>query len=225
MSGFGMESVGSSDFKPVYIFKAKSAYHDLLNRDLGYKKFSEILFPWAELRYRPDINQLTVEEIGGVKAVSVMAVHPLDWALSWKTLIAIESVKDFGCLNCRHLVIEPGLGQGWDFLNEMGLFYSFLGLRIEASEDLVNKHRLLPYAEAGMLAQISDNHKLLLQADYFKDVGSNRIQDEFYRLQIQHSFASQRNWDLRSGGRVFYHGLASQSVYAEARLDFSYYFR
>ncbi len=142
-------------------FKIKSAYHDLLNRELGYKRFSEIQFPWIELRYRTENKHFFVEELGGIKVVSLTPYHSLDQNFSWKMGIAYTSAKDFGCLECRYLTWDAGIGFSYLGWSEDLIFYNLFSLRMEAGENFLRGYRALPHIETGFIQILSDKFKIM----------------------------------------------------------------
>ncbi|MGZ5278356.1 MAG: Lnb N-terminal periplasmic domain-containing protein, partial [Pseudobdellovibrionaceae bacterium] len=221
----GAELNSDSESHEFYSFKMKSAYHDLYNKDLGFKKYSEILFPWFELRYRPDIKNFHLEELGGMQITSLTPLSRLDFHPSWKFLGAFKSPKDFGCLTCRHLIWEVGIGLTEELGSPDHVLYQFLTLHNEFDSDLPQGWRFLPALEAGWLSTIHDSWKIGMQASYFKDVGSTRLTDEFTKIALQQSYTWAHNWEIRQKVDWIFSGLQEKPRYAEVRLDLSYHFR
>lgn len=220
-SEFQADGVGHS-----YLgFKIKSAYHDLMGRDLGFKKYSEIQFPWLEVRYRPDADQWHLEELGGLRIVSLTPLSQIDFHPSWKLSTAFLSPKDFGCLNCRHFIWEGGIGLSEEILSEDHIVYQFLTMKAEADEKLPQGHRLLPTLEAGWISSYADLWKIGLQSSYSKDIGATRIHNEIFRLALSQSYFPSRNIDIRQKLEWIYPSLGERPAYAEIRLDLSFYFR
>ncbi len=221
----GAELDADSHAHAFYSVKMKSAYHDLYNKDLGFKKYSEILFPWFELRYRPEIKNYNLEELGGVQITSLTPLSRLDFHPSWKFLGAFKSPKDFGCLNCRALTWEVGIGLSEEILGPDHILYQFLTLHNEFDPNLPRGWRFLPSFEAGGLSTVHDNWKLGLQASYYKDVGSTRLNDQFTKVGFQQSYSWERNLELRQKLEWIFPTLQERPTYAEVRLDLSYHFR
>ncbi len=221
----GVEQDSNSDRHGYFGIKMKSAYHDLYNRDVGYKKYSEILFPWFELRYRPEMKNLHLEELGGVQITSLTALNRLDFHPSWKFLGAFKSPKDFGCLNCRYLTWEVGIGLSEEVVSADHIVYQFLTLHNEFDPDLPKGWRFLPSFEAGWISTVADSWKIGMQASYFKDVGSVRLTDEFTKVGLQQSYSWSKNLELRQKFEWIYPSFQERPRYAELRLDLSYHFR
>jgi hypothetical protein len=221
----GTESTSDSTSYGYYAIKMKSAYHDLLNQDIGFKKYSEILFPWFELRYRPAVRNWQLEELGGVQITSLVPLNRLDFHPSWKFLGAFMSPKDFGCLTCRYLTWEGGIGLSEELGSPDHIFYQFLTLHNEFDANLPRGWRLLPALEAGWISTFHDQWKLGLQASYYKDVGSTRLNNEFTKIGLQQSYTWAHNWEVRQKLNWIYPEIHSRPSYAELRLDLSYHFR
>jgi hypothetical protein len=221
----GAELDSSSTGHAFYGIKMKSAYHDLYNKDLGFKKYSEILFPWFEMRYRPDTKSFNLEELGGVQITSLTPLSRIDFHPSWKFLGTFKSPKDFGCLTCRALTWQVGLGLSEEILSPEHILYQFLTLHNEFDPNLPRGWRFLPSFEAGGLSTVFDNWKLGLQASYYKDVGSTRLTEEFTKVGFQQSYAWKRNLELRQKLEWIFPTLQERPLYAEVRLDLSYHFR
>lgn len=221
----GTETNSDATSYGYYGFKIKSAYHDLYNPDIGFKKYSEILFPWFELRYRPDIQNLQLEELGGIQITSLTPLSRLDFHPSWKFLGAFMSPKDFGCRTCRYLTWEVGLGLTEELGSPDHILYQFLTLHNEFDSDLPRGWRLLPALEGGWISTIHDQWKIGMQASYFKDVGSTRLNDEFTKIGLQQSYSWAHNWEIRQKLNWIYPEIHSRPIYAELRLDLSYHFR
>jgi hypothetical protein len=206
-------------------FRAESAYHDLFNKDLGFKKFSEIQFPWFELRSRTGEAKIQLEELGGVRIVSLTPYSRLDFNPSWKVSIAIESPKDTGCLDCRRFVWEAGIGLAADFLSEENILYSLLVLHTEFDDQLARRYKILPTSENGLIFTLTDNWKVGMLMSYAKDIGADRNFDNVYRFGMKQSYSFSRNLELRQSFQWNATNLSVRPNYAEARLDLSYYFR
>lgn len=222
---FGNESLPDYEGYSFFGLKWRSAYHDLLNKDLGFKKYSEIQFPWVEVRYRPELKQWHFEELGGLKIVSLTPYSALDFHPSWKTTLAFQSVKDFGCLNCRHFVWEAGIGLSEEVFSEEHLFYQFVTMRSEFDEKLSRGYRLLPTIEAGWLSTFVEDWKFGLQGSYSRDISSSPLNNEFFRVGLSQSYSLQRNLDLRQKFELIYPNIQQRPAYSEIRLDLSFYFR
>lgn len=221
----GSESVLGEDGHVYYGLKLRSAYHDLMAKDLGFKKYSEIQFPWFEIRHRPNIKQTHLEELGALKIISLTPVSKVDFHASWKTTLGFFSPKDTGCLSCRHFVWEAGGGLAQDFSSEKHILYQFLTMRAEVEENIPQGHRILPTFEAGWISTMNDWWKIGAQASYSKDIGKTRLTDEYFRFQVSQSYFSSRNLDFRQKIEWVSPKLSEHPAYTELRLDLSYYFR
>lgn len=208
--------------------RVQSAYHDLFNQDAGFKKYSEIQFPWFEIRKRDSdlLSKKTfLEELGFLQITSLAPVSRLDFSPSWKIKTTVESPKDFSCLNCRYFTWSGGVGLSEEVISSDHILYQFLTLRTNVDSQLARGYRLLSGADVGWISSIAEKWKTGVQASYYQDVGSERLVDRFYEVQIKQSISLQKNWEIRQQFQFIYPDLSARPNYAEARLDLAYYFR
>jgi hypothetical protein len=205
--------------------KLKSAYHDLLNNDLGFTRYSEIDFPWIELRYYPQIESLHIEELGGLRITSINPLNRMDIAPSWKFYGAIESPKDYGCINCRHASLEAGLGIAAEVFNYRYVTYAFLDARGEAGDSLPMGYRLLPGVEIGFLANPLPLYKVQLLGKHNWDVSPRPFKNRILTFQLNQSVSIARNWEIRQESKQILDPGAGRSVWTDASLSIKYFFR
>lgn len=221
----GSESDGSSASHEYWGLRIKSAYHDLYNYDLGYKKYSEILFPWLEVRYRPYERKWNLEELGAVRITSLVPLSRIDFNPSWKVSFGFLSPKDFGCLDCRAFTWQTGIGLSEEIFSTEHLAYQFLNLQTEFDENLPLGYRVLPGADIGWISTIQGKWKVGGEFSYSRDIASKPLNDEFYKINFNQSYSWARNYDIRQKVQWVYPRLSEQPRYVELRLDLSYYFR
>jgi hypothetical protein len=149
----------------------------------------------------------------------------LDFHPSWKFLGAFKSPKDFGCMNCRYLTWQVGIGISEEVISADHITYQFLTMHNEFDPDLPRGWRFLPGLETGWLSTVQDSWKIGIQASYCKDVGSTRLTDEYTKLGFQQSYAWKKNLELRQKFEWIFPNVQEKPRYAELRLDLSYHFR
>lgn len=205
--------------------KFKFAYHDLLNKDLGFTRYSEIDFPWIELRHLPYKNALHFEEFGGLRITSINPLNRLNVAPSWKFYGALDSPKDYGCVNCRHASVEAGLGLSFETFDYKHIAYSFVTARGEASESLKMGYRLLPGIEAGFLGNPWPNYKFQVLVKHQWDVSPRPVSSRILTVHVNQAYSLARNWEIRQEARQILDPDAGRSKWSDASLSLKHFFR
>lgn len=221
----GFERTRNSELVASHGVLIKSAYHDLLNNDNGFKRFSEILFPWVEFRYRPSVGNLQIEELGGIRIRSFSPVERLDFKPSWKAGVAIETPKELGCVSCRALTGEAGLGLSWASENETNLVYQFVTMRTATDPEQRGVMRITPVFEVGWIGTTGDWLKTQASAAQGHELTGSSRGLRFYDFTLQQAYFVQRNFDIRPRFRWIFEQLDARPIYNEGRIDFAYYFR
>lgn len=179
--------------------KIKSAYHDLLNRDMGYKPFSHIDFPSLQVQYDSDLREIRLDEL---RLLSISSLNPFEFGsrgLSWRFDSGLETARDYGCLSCRHLFIEGGLGLSLNLWSRKNIFYLMGLARPEAYRGLDQGHRLLTGFEAGLL--LNPTEVIKSQFGLREMIDLSRPQRSSKQLRywfLQASYSINRQLELRA---------------------------
>ncbi len=197
-TGGGYYANRKSDLdSPFLSLKIKSAYHDLLDNDLGYTRYAHIDFPYAELRYYSIKSKWSIQEIGGIGTTSLTPVSYLKTPIAFRGLVNYRrfDLKDKSDLHAVHA--EAGGGLSFDFINNHNRFY-FLGLgATDLSSDLKKGYSLLPGIEIGLLLNPFEHYKLQVLQRTFCDLNySNKCYAQA-EYQLNQSFFISRNQEVR----------------------------
>jgi len=221
----GLMKRGGTDSNYFQELQFRFAYHDLLNSDVGYTPFSEIIIGSATLRTVPKEKDLILEDF---KLVSIVALSPwtkVEKPMSWKLLASYTSPKDLGCDFCKVVHIEGGAGLS-AFLDEgaKSLSYILVKYQLEAGGGLPRKFRSNPGLEAGLLWNPTPPFKAELAAQLVTDIFSS-TEEKFYsqyRFQLAQSFG--KSIDLRA---AFVQSLPHKNAalrHRESKLGINFYF-
>jgi len=198
-------SHGSSQFRMgVGIFENEAfqqlsfrpAYHDLLAKDTGYSKGSQILFFDLNLRYYNDRKKVKVDRF---KLVDIISLSPYDTALknrSWRLNFGIDTIKDLDCNLCNSFKLNYGMGLTYQHsFNSPMLLYAFLDAEAEAASGLGNKYRIGGGPAVGLLLSITDSWKFQAAADYrYFPLG---FKSEYVELEANQSYTIVKDLDIR----------------------------
>lgn len=185
---FGDEVFQQLSFRP--------AYHDLLAKDTGYSKGSQILFFDLNLRYYNDRKKVKVDSF---KLVDIISLSPYDSVFknkSWRLNFGIDTVKDLDCNLCNSFNINYGMGLTYQHsLNTPMLLYAFMDAEAEVSNELGKKYRIGGGATVGLLLPITDNWKFQAVADYrYFPLG---FESSYGELAINQSYTIVKDFDVR----------------------------
>ena len=191
---------GSDQTSEFFSLKFRSAYHDLLNSDRGMIRYGQIEFPSLEVRYYDDEEHLMIEELGMLKSMSLHPLSTISQKFSWKIDTRIAPAKDYGCLNCRHIMADGGLGGSLNLFNRRHIAYLLGTFSTELYNGLPLGYRLGPGVETGFLVNPS-NVKLQvgLKRTWYLDP---KTQPNDYVDSVKTGIAwhLERNWELRQTG-------------------------
>lgn len=202
----------------------KFAYHDLLNKDLGYSRFSQIDFPNATLRYYPADQHLNIEKIEAFSITSLFPMSFLEQRPSWKVSTDYYSPKDFNCAYCHALRTEAGVGAATELFSRSSLIYFFSSAYTEVSSNYARGYRFGPKAQAAVLLNPMDNFKMKLASNLITDLGQSERQGYYYLFEWEQSLALSQNTEIRSS---LYSILKSSELgmnYLEGKATFNFYF-
>lgn len=177
--------------------KLKSAYHDLLNKDLGFNTYSHIDFPAVAGRFDFKTDRFYLHEATFLATTSLHPFTALDKKISYKLDTGLSSLKDDLCYQCNYAFAEGGLGitlANGDFKSR---WYNFMLFRSEGSSALPQGYRLGPGFETGLLFNPWTDYKLHIFAkNHWLRSGMPALAlHEQYGFK--HSLSISRNLELR----------------------------
>lgn len=188
--------VGHNAHEPFMEFAYRPAYHDLMARDVGYDKNSEIIFMDFKLRYYLESERLRLDQ---AKLLSITALNPYDSLFakpSWRAEVKFDTLRDRNCGYCNSFNASYGRGASYrpEFFSPL-LLFSFIDLKTEFSGHLKQDFRLGGDAEVGLYYDISENLRVKLAGSYqiFLLGDSKR----FFTSQFITRYALSQDLDVR----------------------------
>ena len=195
----------------------KFAYHDLMNDDTGYKRFSHVSFPEIRLRYYATSAKFNLEEFYGVGVTSLFPMNFLEKRISWKMEIKYHTPKDFGCLDCHAANFQSGIGATVNLFSPRYIFYTLGLINFETAPSLRKGFRFNPGLRAAVMMHPIGKYKIAFVANAMTDLFQDDRRRTYYEYNVDQSLGLSQEWDVR---------LSTQYIlpYREAKLTLNYYF-
>ncbi|WP_292986477.1 DUF4105 domain-containing protein [Nitrosomonas sp.] len=188
--------MGHNDQEPFMEFAYRPAYHDLMARDEGYDKNSEIIFMDFKLRYYLESQRVRLDQ---ARFLSITALNPYDslfFKPAWRVDFNIDTLRDRSCNYCN--VIKGSYGRGIsyrpDFFSPL-LLFSFLDLRTEFSGHLERDYRIGGDVEMGAYYDFNNHLRIKLAGSYQAFIlGEHK---RFFTSHVVTRYAFSQNLDMR----------------------------
>ena len=205
----------------------KFAFHDLLNNDLGYMKFSQIDFPGATLRFLPQSGTrpgvINVEQVQGLALASLFPMTFLERRPSWRFNLDYYSPKDLTCTTCHLGRAEVGAGATLELFSPDYIAYALGVLDFEVGSAVRMGYRWGPKIQAALLLNPHPRYKMQLACDLASDLLQTDRPRGYLEMEWNHSLSLSQAWELRAGLK-FVGPLSALASYYEEKLTLNYYF-
>lgn len=221
--GLGWRAREHADGEVINL-KIKSAYHDLLNNDKGFTRYSHIDFPWVEFQYDGLSEQLRIEQLGALAITSLPPWTKLDRRHSWKLQLGMVTARDYGCETCRHVRGEVGAGLAVA-MGQKSVAYVLPQARLDLYHRLQRGYRIGPGVEAGFLSAVGENYRLRLAATEQWHIFQDQHTDRFSQVRFDHAYSLSRNLELRQANVIEMPHDRAHLNWWESRLDLTIFFR
>lgn len=205
--------------------KLKSAYHDLLNKDLGYTSYAHIDFPSIELQYNDVDRNVELEEIVGLATTSLTPVNDLRTPISYRMEVGMDTPRDFAeCFNCKQVYAEAGAGLTMASQKDDLWGYALLLAQVDLAGHLKKGFDYGPGVEVGLLYRPVEDYKaqiVLRQfcfANYFDDCRSESS------FAFNQSFSVDKNLEIRNMNRWVQHDSRLSPEYLELMVSLVRFF-
>lgn len=188
--------MGHNDQEPFMEFAYRPAYHDLMARDEGYDKDSEIIFMDFKLRYFLESRRVRLDQ---ARLLSITALNPYDslfFKPAWRMDLNIDTLRDRNCNYCN--VIKGSYGRGISyrpaFFSPL-LLFTFLDLRTEFSDHLERDYRIGGDVEMGTYYDFNNHLRIKLSGSYQAFIlGEHK---RFFTSHVVTRYAFSQNLDIR----------------------------
>ncbi len=174
----------------------RPAYHDLLAKDTGFGKGSQILFLDITARYYSDIDEFKLDRLQLIDIVSLTPYDPLFKKKSWRFAIGIDTVKDLDCNFCNSFKTSYGFGLTYkkSYFSPFTL-YGLLNIELEVSNDLKRDYRAGGGGTLGLFHDFTENWRIQLLGSYLDfPLGHD---SDYYKIAVNQRYAVSQNSDIR----------------------------
>lgn len=188
---------GIYEKQPFTEISYRPAYHDLLAKDTGYSKDSQILFFDLVARYYHNTEKLRVDSFKVVDILSLTPYDPLFNKKSWKLSIGVDTIKDEDCGFCNSLKLGYGIGFTYkpSYFSPV-LLYALMDFEGEVSSRLDEYYRTGGGGTLAILLDLSEHWRLQILGNYLNFPLGH--ESDYYRISINQRYSINRNLDLRA---------------------------
>ncbi len=177
-------------------FSIRPAYHDLLAKDIGFGKGSQILFLDITARHYNDLNQTKLERLDLISIVSLTPYDPLFKKKSWHFSIGVDTIKDFNCNFCNSFKTSYGIGFNHksDFFSNFTA-YIFADLELELTRQLESDYRTGGGGTIGLFYDPWEDWRIQLLGKYIDFPLGHESRYATFSLNQRYAFA--QDFELR----------------------------
>lgn len=175
----------------------KFAYHDLMNNDVGYTRFSHIDFPGLTVRYVPRTSQVYLENLTAISITSLFPLTFLEKRFSWKLVAEYYTPKDFGMHSSHAIHLESGGGGAVHLFSQRAIAYLLLTGNIEGGSVFNKGYRLGPKLQLATIFNPVDFYKIRFGGNVMADLWQSDRQSLFYELNLDQSLSLSQSFDIR----------------------------
>ncbi len=177
----------------------KFAFHDLLNKDQGYLRFSEIDFPGATVRFLPKSGVWNIEQVQGLALTSLFPMTFLERRPSWKFNLDYYSPKDLPCTTCQLGRVQAGAGATAEIFSPNYIVYALGLLDFEVGSAVRKGFRWGPQLQVATILNPWPDYKMQCAATLISDLLQADRRKLYTLFEWNHSLALSKDWEIRAG--------------------------
>lgn len=188
--------VGGNENELFEEISIRPAYHDLLAKDTGYDKNSQILFLDVTARYYNESGKFKLDSFKLIDIISLTPYDPLFKKMSWKLSFGLDTIRDLNCGYCNSFKTNFGMGLSYEpgFFSPV-LLYSLIGPDLELSGNLDDDYRLGGGGTVGALIDVTKNWRIQVEGDYLSFPLGN--ESHYYKVLVNQRYSISQNVDIR----------------------------
>ena len=209
------QAIGINDDEVFQEIGYRPTLHDLLAKDLGYGKDSQILFFDLKLRYYYESKKYRLDSYRLIDIISLTPYDPIFAKPSWKLNLGFDTLRDIDCDHCNSFKGNGGYGYSYKAsIQSPFLFFAMVDVTGETSGNLESNYRLGGGATGGVLIDFTEDWRLQISGDYKRFPLGH--ESETWQLSVRQRFSVAQNLDLRLEYRRVEHrdeGIFSVNVY------------
>src|SRR5262249_15615966 len=146
----------------------RMTYHDFLDPDPGYPRFSEVVGGNFNLRYTEDSKRIYFHQLDLVSVTSLTPVDEIHHQVSWTGSLGAYTPPDISCTNCLAARLNGGVGYSAYLAPENWLVYGLLKINFEDSSAFSRNFRLGLSLASGLILAVSEMVKVHVEAERFQ---------------------------------------------------------
>jgi len=188
--------VGINDDELFQEIAYHPSLHDILARDVGYKKDSQFLFLDIAIRYYYESKRYRLDRLRFLDIVSLTPYEPIFKKPSWKVNLGFDTIRDLDCDYCNSF--KGNVGYGYSYKpNHQSPYILFILAELEAetSGHLEDNHRAGGGVSGGMFIDFGEDWRLQLGAEYKRFPLGNT--SEYVRYDSKLRYSPAKDVDLR----------------------------
>jgi len=209
------QAIGINDDELFQEIGYRPTLHDLLAKDVGYNKDSQILFFDLKLRYYFESKKYRLDSYRFLDIISLTPYDPIFAKPSWKLNLGFDTLRDIDCDHCNSFKGNGGYGYSYKpSYQSPFLFFAMADLTGETSGHLDKNFRLGGGATGGVLIDFSEDWRLQIAGDYKRFPLGH--ESESYQFTVRQRVSVAQNLDLRLEYRRIEHrdeGIFSVNIY------------
>ncbi len=207
----------------------KFAFHDLMNDDTGYIRFSQIDFPGITLRYLPQKGtqhaQFRVEKFQALAVSSLFPFTFVEKRASWAFDVSWLTPKDLNCRFCRVAHFDGGAGATFNLFSDHAIFYALGMVQAESGGGAFSKgYRFGPKIQLATIANPWQAWKFRVGWNWISDIAQADRQSAYHELQLDSSWALNQSWDARASLLRVLRTQSNGVDISESKLTLNHYF-
>ena len=174
----------------------RAGYHDLLDPEVGYTPDAQIEIASVSLRHYNRLDQTRIERATFANVMSLSPIDSVFHAPSWKFNLGMHTIKHNDCQLCSNGVMNAGIGGAIESrLLKREVLFVFAEAEANYSRAYEEQHRVGGGGTVGMLADVTDQWKLMITGTYLK-YGLGEQSDDI-RWFVGSRYTMSQNWALR----------------------------
>lgn len=189
-------AVGLNDNELFQEIGYRPALHDLLARDTGYERHSQILMMDGLYRYYYETKRLRVERFRFIDIITLTPFEPIFKKPSWKVNLGFDRIRDFDCDYCLAFGGNAGVGLTYQpGLHSPFIMFAMMEADAQTSGSFDDNFRLGGGATGGLFLDVYKDVRLFLGGEYKRfPLGHD---SEFVKWTVQGRYAVSQNIDVR----------------------------
>lgn len=174
----------------------RAGYHDLLDPEVGYTPNAQIEIASLTLRHYNRADQTRIERATLMNVLSLSPIDSVFRSPSWKINVGMNTIKHNDCQLCSNGVMNVGIGGAIESrLLKREVLFAFAETEANYSRAYEERHRIGGGGTVGMLADITDQWKIMATGTYLK-YGLGEQSDDI-RWFVGSRYTMSQNWALR----------------------------